>query len=87
MSDIVERLGSKICDWPTDAREAADEIERLLADHFSDVSKMIANAVAGERAAILEMIEAKHADYANLYFGDYCLRTLAAVIRARGEKP
>jgi len=52
---------------------AADEIERLR------------EAVRAERAAILELIESARADYANLYFGDYCLRTVAAAIRARGE--
>ena len=41
---------------------------------------------AAEREAILDLIESKRADYANVYFGDYCLRTVAAAIRARGEQ-
>jgi hypothetical protein len=45
----------------------------------------IDRAVRAERAAILELIEAARTNYANLYFGDYCLRTVAAAIRARGE--
>ena len=41
------------------------------------------SAVAAEREAILDLIESKRADYANVYFGDYCLQTVAAAIRAR----
>jgi hypothetical protein len=51
---------------------AADEIERLR------------EAVRAERAAILELIESARTD-GHLYDGDYCLQTVAAAIRARGE--
>jgi hypothetical protein len=42
----------------------------------------IANAVRAERAAILALIEAQCAN-GHLYDGDYCLRNVAAEIRAR----
>jgi hypothetical protein len=43
-------------------------------------------AVRAERAAILEIIESARAD-AHMYDGAFCLRAVAAAIRARGEKP
>ena len=42
-------------------------------------------AVRAERAAILEIIESARAN-GHLYDCDYCLRTVAAAIRARGEQ-
>jgi len=53
----------------------ADELERLR------------KAVAGEREAILELIEAERTANGHLYDGAYCLANVAAAIRARGEKP
>jgi hypothetical protein len=47
--------------------------------------KTLNDLVAGERAAILELIEAARAN-GYLYDDDYCLRTVATVIRARGEQ-
>jgi hypothetical protein len=48
--------------------------------------KILNDLVAGEREAILDLIEAARAD-AKLYDADYALKTVASAIRARGEKP
>ena len=70
--DIVARLRDPMIYFGYgDRMIAADGIERLR------------EAVRAERVAILELIESARADYANVYFGDYCLRTVAAAIRAR----
>jgi hypothetical protein len=42
--------------------------------------------VVAERQEILELIQSHRTD-ADLYDGDYALKTVAAAIRARGEKP
>ena len=81
-SDIVERLSLSS---DPEKLEAADDIERLrecVLHNLDDRHK----AVAAERAAILELIEAQRAD-AHLYNADYALKTVAAAIRARGEQP
>jgi hypothetical protein len=44
--------------------------------------KILNDLVAGERAAILELIKSERAN-AHLYDDDYALRTVAAAIRAR----
>jgi hypothetical protein len=49
------------------------------------VEKTVREAVAAERAAILELIESERAN-GHLYDGDYCLRAVAADIKARGEQ-
>jgi hypothetical protein len=65
-------------------RKAADELEDLRAA-MDQSAKLAYSAVRAEPAAILELIEAQRTD-AHLYDGDYCLRTVAAAIKARGEK-
>jgi hypothetical protein len=45
---------------------------------------IINSAVAGERAAILKLIEAERRANGHLYDGAYCLQNVAAAIRARG---
>ena len=64
---------------------AADEIERLRKVALA-FDAHIDRAVRAERATIPELIESARANYANLYFGDYCLQTVADAIRARGEQ-
>ena len=95
--DIVARLREPMLYFGYGDRViAAAEIERLRAkadlacaalekqDRLLEEARK--SAVAAEREAILDLIESKRADYANVYFGDYCLRTVAAAIRARGEQ-
>jgi len=73
--DIVARLRDPMLYFGYGDRViAADEIERLR------------EAVRAERAAILELIESARTN-GHLYDGVYCLRTVAAAIRARGEQP
>ena len=73
--DIVARLRDPMIYFGYGDRViAADEIERLR------------EAVRAERAAILELIESARTN-GHLYDGDYCLRTVAAAIRVRGEQP
>jgi hypothetical protein len=84
-SDIVERLRDPMLYFGyRDRVIAADEIERLRKVALA-FDAHIDRAVRAEREAILKLIESKRADYANVYFGDYCLRTVAAAIRTRGD--
>jgi len=83
--DIVARLRDPMLYFGYGDRViAADEIERLRKVALA-FDAHIGRAVRAEREAILALIESKRADYANVYFGDYCLRTVAAAIRARGD--
>jgi hypothetical protein len=84
-SDIVEDLHSADPECEPSAAKiimgrAAGEIERLRAALAEQHDR-----VAAEREAILDLIESKRAD-AHMYDGDYCLRTVAAAIRARGNQ-
>jgi hypothetical protein len=80
---MQERSGSRpiasLKEWRTILNE-------LIAGELAK-NERLREAVRAEREAILELIESARADYANVYFGDYRLRTVAAAIRARGEKP
>ena len=84
--DIVARLRDPMLYFGYGDRViAADEIERLRKVAL-DFDAHIDRAVRAERAAILEIIESARAD-AHMYDGAFCLRAVAAAIRARGEKP
>ena len=83
--DIVARLRDPMLYFGYGDRViAADEIERLRKVAL-DFDAHIDRAVRAERAAILELIESARAN-GHLYDCDYCLRTVAAAIRARGEQ-
>jgi hypothetical protein len=68
---VQERRGSR-------PRASVEEWQKILSELAAGER---AEAVRAEREAILKVIESKRANYANVYFGDNCLRTVAAAIR------
>ena len=69
-----------------DPRPLDDSMVQSANQLVMSVERIISDAVAAERAAILKIIADARAD-GHLYDSDYVLQNVTAAIRARREKP
>jgi hypothetical protein len=66
-----------------DPRPLDDSMVQSTNQLVMSVERIISDAVAAGRAAILKILAAAHAD-GHLYDSDYVLQNVAAAIKARG---
>jgi hypothetical protein len=85
---LLEEAADEIEHWRREVSRtdlALLEAEGKLSALRESLRKELQGLVAGERAAILELIELQRVD-GHLYDADYALRTLAAAIKAREQQ-
>jgi hypothetical protein len=85
---VLEEKGTELSDPMRDSLEQRERtLEARIAELEREIERLrseVAKAVAGERAAILDLIESYQQD-GHLYDADYVLRAVAAAIKARGR--